>query len=253
MTAKKTTLITTHPAVISVWAAILAASSLLPAFPIVGTGATFNIGSALVPLAGILFGPWAGAIAAGIGSFIGQLLAPNTVLFGPLQFMISVFGAAAAGLAMQNKWIWSLAMTLGLGLIWYAFPTGRGAWATPFLYLIGVAAILVGWILGRKWIASPKKSEIFAGLFCASLAGIVVTQAIGNLWALIMFELPPAIWFTVLPIAPIERIAFALAAAIIGTPLMIGLPKISIPVGPMMYEEISEDQIIEEEAPVTKP
>ncbi len=241
MTKKKSVLITTHPAIIAVWAALTAAASLLPAFPVIGTGATFNIGASLVPLAGILFGPWAGAVAAGIGSFIGQLIAPHTVLFGPLQFIISMFGAAAAGLAMQRKWIWPLLLILGLGGVWYLFPTGQKAWATPILYTLGLAGIAVGWIWGKHWLTSPKRGEMFAGVFCASLAGIVVTQAIGNLWALIMFALPPAIWFTVLPIAPIERFLFSLAAAIVGTPLLIGLPKISIPVGPMIYEETPDD------------
>ncbi|NMC11558.1 MAG: hypothetical protein GYA34_01605 [Chloroflexi bacterium] len=241
MSPQKSAFISTHPAIIAIWAALTAAASLLPAFPVIGTGATFNIGASLVPLAGILFGPWAGAIAAGIGSFLGQLIAPHTVLFGPLQFIISMFGAATAGLAMQRKWIWSLLLILGLGGVWYLFPTGQKAWATPLLYTLGLAGIAVGWIWGKDWLVSPNRGKMFAGVFCASVAGVVVTQAIGNLWALIMFALPPAIWFTVLPIAPIERFLFSLGAAIVGTPLLIGLPKISIPVGPMIYEEESEE------------
>lgn len=234
-------LTTTHPAIIAVWAALIAVASLLPAFPVIGTGATFNIGACLVPLAGIFFGPWAGAIAAGIGGFIGQLIAPHTVLFGPLQFIISMFGAAGAGFAMQRKWYYPLGLILVLGAVWYAFPLGRQAWATPLLYFVGYIAIAIGWGFGRKWLTSPNRGKMFAGMLCASLAGIIITQAIGNLWALIMFALPPAIWFTVLFIAPVERILFGLGAAIVGTPLLIGLPKISIPVGPMIYESEDDD------------
>lgn len=247
MKTKKTPIVTTHPAIIAVWAALVAVASLLPAFPVIGTGATFNIGASLVPIAGILFGPWAGAIAAGIGSFIGQLIAPHTVLFGPLQFIISVLGAAAAGLAMQRKWIYPFGLILALGLIWYAFPLGRIAWATPLLYILGFIAIFVGWIWGKDWLTSTNRGKMFTGVLCASAAGIVVTQAIGNLWALVMFALPPAIWFSVLAIAPLERILFSLAAAVVGTPLLVGLPKISIPVGPMLYEQVVEDEIDEDE------
>ncbi len=93
----KSGLITAHPAVIAVWAALMAVGSLLPAFPIIGTGVTFNISNCLVPLAGIFFGPWVGAIVAGVGGFIGQMLAPHTVLFGPLQFTIAMLGAMGAG------------------------------------------------------------------------------------------------------------------------------------------------------------
>lgn len=239
---KKSGLRSTHPAIIAVWAAIIAVASLLPAFPIVGTGATFNIGNSLVPLAGIFFGPLAGAIAAGIGGFIGQLIAPHTVLFGPLQFTISMFGAAMAGFAMQRKWQYPLLLILVLGLVWYAFPLGRQAWGTPLVYTLGFLAIAVGWIFGRNWLSSSNRAKMFAGIFLASLTGIVTTQAIGNLWAMVMFALPPAIWWSTLALGPLERFFFAIGSGIIGLPLMIGLPKISIPVGPMIYEEEPEDE-----------
>ncbi len=239
---KKNVLITAHPAVIAVWAALMAAASLLPAFPIIGTGVTFNIANCLTPLAGIFFGPVAGAIAAGVGGFIGQLIAPHTVLFGPLQFTIAIMGALGAGFAMQGRW-WVPALIIALfGGVWYLVPGGTEAWATPLLYLLGFAAIAVGIFISRKEnpLLSRNRARMGLGILCASLAGIVVTQSMGNLWALIFFELPPAIWFTVLAIAPVERFLFALGAMIIGTPLLIGLPKIGIPVGPMIYEKEEE-------------
>jgi hypothetical protein len=241
---KKSVLISAHPAVIAVWAALMAAASLLPAFPIIGTGATFNIANSLTPLAGIFFGPWVGAIAAGVGAFIGQLIAPHTVLFGPLQFTIAMVGAMCAGLAMQRKWLYPLLVILALGAIWYLLPKGRGAWATPLLYILGYVFIAVGWWISRKDnpLVSTKRARMALGILCCSVAGIVATQAMGNLWALIFFQLPPAIWFTVLAIAPIERLAFSIGAMIIGTPLLIGLPKIGIPVGPMIYEKEEDEE-----------
>lgn len=238
---KKSGLLPTHPAIIAVWAAIIAVASLLPAFPVIGTGATFNIGNSLVPLAGIFFGPLAGAVAAGVGGFIGQLIAPHTVLFGPLQFTISMFGAAMAGFAMQRKWQYPALLILVLGLAWYAFPLGRQAWGTPLIYTLGFLAIAIGWLFGRKWLSSANRMQMFMGIFCAALAGIVVTQAIGNLWAMVMFALPPAIWWSTIAIGPLERFFFAVGSGIIGLPLMIGLPKISIPVGPMIYEKEQDD------------
>ena len=239
---KKSVLISAHPAVIAVWAALMAAASLLPAFPIIGTGTTFNIANCLTPLAGILFGPITGAIAAGVGGFIGQLIAPHTVLFGPLQFTIAIMGALGAGFAMQRKWYVPAAIITLFALIWYIVPGGRAAWATPLLYLLGYVFILVGWWIGRKEdpLLSKNRTRMSLGIFCCAIAGIIVTQAMGNLWALIFFKLPPAIWFTVLAVAPIERFMFALGAMIIGTPLLIGLVKIGIPVGPFIY--LKEDE-----------
>jgi hypothetical protein len=244
---KKPILISAHPAVIAVWAALTAVASLLPAFPVIGTGVTFSIGNCLTPLAGIFFGPWVGAIAAGVGSFIGQLLAPHTVLFGPLQFTIAMMGAIGAGYAMQRKWLVSFMIILALGGIWYLMPAGRAAWATPMLYLLGFAFILLGWFNSRKAdpLLSTNRGKMAWGILCCSVAGIVVTQAMGNLWALLFFQLPPAIWYTTLPIAPIERMLFSLGAMVIGTPLLIGLPKISIPVGPIMYQQESDTDLPE--------
>jgi len=239
---KKPGLISAHPAVIAVWAALTAVASLLPAFPVVGTGVTFNVGNCLIPLAGIFFGPWVGAVAAGVGSFIGQLLAPHTVLFGPFQFTIAMMGAIGAGYAMQRKWLVPALIIALLGGIWYLLPNGRAAWATPLLYLLGFIFIILGVFAGRKEdpLLSTNRSKMAWGILCCSVAGIVVTQAMGNLWAMLFFQLPPAIWYTTLPIAPIERLLFSLGAMVIGTPLLIGLPKISIPVGPIMYQKESE-------------
>jgi hypothetical protein len=38
---------------------------------------------------------------------------------------------------------------------------------------------------------------------------------------------------------------FSLGAMVIGTPLLIGLPKISIPVGPIMYQQESDTDLPE--------
>ncbi len=242
MNNKKGMLIRTHPAILAVWAAIIAVASLLPAIPVVGTGATFNIGDSLVPLAGVFFGPWGGAVAAGIGAFIGQLIAPHTVLFGPFQFVLAMANAMCAGLIMRKKYLVPLVIILIPAAVWYAFPLGRQAWGTPPTYSIAILALLVAWIWGRDWIGSESRGKLFAGVFLASLIGIVVSWALGNLWALIMFALPPEIWYAVIAIAPIQRILFALGAAVVGTPLLIGLPKISVPVGPTLYEELEYEE-----------
>jgi len=240
---KKKKLITAHPAVMAVWAALMAVASLLPAFPVIGTGVTFNIANCLTPLAGIFFGPWVGMIVAGVGGFIGQLIAPHTVLFGPLQFTIAMMGALGAGFAMRRKWWVPLGLILLFTVVWYLLPNGRAAWATPMLYILGLVFIIIGAWISRKSdpLLSLDKKRMALGILCCSVAGIVVTQAMGNLWAMIFFQLPPAIWYTTLPIAPVERMLFSLGAMIIGVPLLIGLPKIGVPVGPMIYQEESDE------------
>ena len=239
---KQSSLLSTHPAVIAVWAALIAVVTLVPAFPIIGTGATFSVSAALVPLAGILFGPVPGAVCAAIGAFIGQLIAPHTVFFGPLSFLIPTLNALCAGFAMQKKWYVPLLATAIISAAWLIFPLGRAAWFETLIWSMGVIACLIGWFIASDWIGSDERTKIFGGTLLAAMAGTIVDHGFGSLWALVMFQLPREIWLTVLPLAPIERALFSLGAAIIGTPLLIGLPKIGVAVGPMTYEVEEEGE-----------
>lgn len=230
--------LSTHPAVIAVWAALIAAVTLIPAFPIIGTGATFSVSAALVPLAGIFFGPLAGAICAAIGALIGVLIAPHTAgPFGPLVFLIPTMNALAAGFAMRKRWYVPILLIILFSGLWYLTPLGREAWFQPLIWSLGIIASLIGWFVASDWIGSDTRTKCFVGVFLAAMAGTMVDHSIGSLWAQQMFKLPAEVWLAVLPLAPIERTLFALGAAIIGTPLLYGLPKIGVLVGPSMYEE----------------
>ncbi|MCX6000390.1 MAG: hypothetical protein NTU41_12630 [Chloroflexi bacterium] len=174
----------TYYGVLATWAALYAVSGLLPATSIVGTGANFSLSSALVPLGGIFFGPLYGGISVAVGAVIGQMIAPNTAVFGPATFLCPTVGAVAAGFAMQKRWIWPLAATLILGLSWYASPLGRAAWFTPTIYLLGIPAIGVGWIWGGDWLRSKNSAKMFAGLLVVGMAGGIVGYELGNLLAI---------------------------------------------------------------------
>jgi len=241
-------LLPTHPAIIAVWAALIAAVTLVPTFPVIGTGATFTVGAVLFPLAGIFFGPIPGAICAAIGAFLGQLIAPHTVIFGPLTFLIPTLNALCAGFAMQKRWYVPLGVTLLFSGAWYALPLGRAAWFFPLIWILGIVASLIGWFFASDWIGSDDHAKRSAGIFLAAMAGTIVDHAFGSLWALNMFELPPEALTPVLPLAPLERTLFSLGAAIIGAPLLIGLPKIGILVGQKLYEPMLPEGSVEEEA-----
>jgi hypothetical protein len=236
--------LSTHPAVIAVWAALIAVATLIPTFPMIGTGATFSVNAALVPLAGILFGPLAGAVCAAIGAFLGQLLAPYTVFFGPLSFLIPTANALATGFAMRRKWYVPLGMILLSSLAWYLFPLGRDVWFFPLIWTLGILASLIGWLVAPRWFRSENRVLLFLAVFLAALAGTIVDHSIGSVWALVMFQLPREVWLGVLFVAPLERLLFSLGAAIIGTPLIVALPRVGVLVGPQVYEE-EEDEVEE--------
>jgi hypothetical protein len=229
-----------HPAVLAVWAAIIAVAHMLPSIPMVGVGGTFSVSSALIPLAGVFFGPIAGAICAAIGSFIGQMVAPHTAWLGIATFLLGTLTAFIAGCVIKGKWpLVVVIMAIGTAL-WFTQEIGR---QVPFFaivfYGLGAIMAIIGGIYGRKFIKGNNLSKKFIAIWLASFAGMAGTAAIANYFTLILFELPATAWLALVPISPIQRAIFSIGAAVIGVPLLIGLPKIGVFVGP--DSDLSED------------
>jgi len=80
--SKNLILSTKETALIAVFAALIAIVTRLPGIPIslgIQTG-KIEFSVPLYPLAGILLGPWIGAIAVTIGNFIAWLIPKSTVM-----------------------------------------------------------------------------------------------------------------------------------------------------------------------------
>lgn len=233
-----------HPAVIAVWAAFIAIAGLLPVIPVFGTGATFSLSDAAVVLAGILFGPLAGAISAGIGGFIGQLVAPQSAVFGVVTFVCPTLAAFASGLLMRKKWHYVFIIFAVLTAAWYCFPLGRDAWFQPLVnYSLAVILTMPAATWGVKMIASENSKKMFIGIAMIGFVGTCASLALGNLMALPMFALPREVWLGVLPVCVPQRIVMAILGAVIGVPLLVGLPKIGVQVGTKLYDEEQEDSV----------
>ena len=138
-----------HPAVISVWAALTAASYLLPAVALIGTGGTLSVATILLPLTGIFFGPIAGTLCTIIGSFIGYLIAPSTAWLGMFTFTIGTVTALTTGLASRGKGPIALVINLLVIGLWYAQEIGRKAWIFGLVNgAYGILCLLVATFIG---------------------------------------------------------------------------------------------------------
>ena len=93
-----------HYAVLTVWAALSAAAMLLPGIPTLGTGSTMSLTYPLSPIAGILFGPYQGALCTMIGSIIGSILSPANANLGIWTFLTQTITALGAGYVSRGKW-----------------------------------------------------------------------------------------------------------------------------------------------------
>ena len=225
-----------HPAVIAVYAAILAASALLPSIPLVGTGGSFSVSTALVPLAGVFFGSIAGALCAAIGGFIGQLIAPATAVIGVATFVSAVIAAFVAGLLCEGK-KWGPLSALGVGLafvaLWFTNPVGRDSWMfASVFYGSGLLAIVLGFFLCNRWLKKSNFALKAIAVFIACYAGMVFSAAFVNYICLYLYGLTNEVWSVLTFVAPLERAIFSAGSLVVGTPLLIGLPKIGVFIGP---------------------
>lgn len=236
----------THPAVIAVWAAIIAMGHILPTIPISGTGSTFSLSAALLPLSGIFFGPVTGALCSAAGGFIGNLIAPHTAWMGMATFIIGTTTAFTSGCAAWGRWPLVSVNARGsfivnggiivyiLGtILWFTQETGRSVMLFPLVYYgAGFIALIIGSVFSGAMFASGKKGLLLSAVWLCAFGGMIGGATVGNFFSLILYKLPREVWLTLTVAAPLERAGFSLGAILIGVPLLVCLPKIGIFVGP---------------------
>ena len=246
-----------HPAVMTVWAALVAVAKSLPAIALVGSGGTLSVASALLPLCGVFFGPYAGALVAAIGGFIGQLLAPSTAWLGIFTFLIGVVTAFTAGMIIYKRWYIS-AGVLAIGIIIFeCFEMGRKAWLfAVMMYGTGMVALIICGILCANfhWFnpKDPTKNKALNQLkrtvvvFLAAYASQICSGSVAGISQLTLFHMPLITWKVLAFSAPLERVSLAIGATVIGIPLLYALPKVGIFIGEVPSAE--EEAALEAEA-----
>jgi len=240
-----------HPAFIAVWAAVVASGHFLPTVPILGTGGTFSLSSVLSPLSGIFFGPVAGALCSAVGGFIGSLIAPHTAWMGLGTFIIGTTTAFTTGCIAWGKWPPVAISTNGnfvinggiivyiVGtILWFTQEIGRTVIIFPAVYYgMGFAVLIAGIILAPRMFKSPKRLLKFPAIWMCAFGGLIGGATVGNFFSLVLYKQPQEFWKGLTVISPIERTVFALGAMLVGAPLLVGLNKIGVFVGPQNEEE----------------
>ena len=239
-----------HPAVVAVWAAIVAAGHIFPTIPIWGTGSVFSLTSALSPLSGIFFGPVAGALCSAVGGFIGSLIAPHTAWMGIGTFIIGTTTAFTSGCLAWGKWpavsisgngnfIFNGGIIVYIAgtVLWFTQEIGRSIILFPVVYYgLGFTAMIAAILFAGKMFTNPSRILKFPAIWLCAFGGLIGGATVGNFFSLVLYKLPKEIWTALIIVAPIERAVFALGAMLIGAPLLAGLNKIGIFAGPQSAE-----------------
>ena len=225
-------------AYLAVWAALYAIAGILPAIPLVG-GGTFGGQEFLLAIAGILFGPLAGALAAGVGGLVASFIAPATAYFGLLTFFPHAVGAFAAGLLIRNT-LRSKSLVAALlavmALAWWLLPPfksiggpvfERNAYWPMYLTIVVVLA-LTPWAVRQIATFDPKRMPL--GLFVISWGAYMVNHVAVSLGYSYLYPEGPDSWVLAFwsGIVPGQRLALAGVSAVLGTALLVGLHRAGI-------------------------
>jgi hypothetical protein len=172
-------------ALIAIWTALLLALSVIPAYPILGTGAQITLSNILhssltAPLLGPIFGTLSGLI---VGVLIPYFNPASSI--GLLTFLAPTLSALTAGLVLFNRWkIATLILVLEVA-IWMANPFAWYQlmpivmWGFIPVFIFVLVPPVRKFIVNSIMTLNPRRLPI--ALFClAFIARIGADVATGN-------------------------------------------------------------------------
>jgi uncharacterized membrane protein len=225
-------------AFLAIWAAIYAVASILPAVPLVG-GGTFGGQEFILAIAGILFGPIAGAVAATIGALIASFIGPATAYFGLFTFYPHLVGALTAGLLMRNTRnarLIVLAIFIVAILAWPLLPWFSAIGGFVYskaaywpMYLTGLLTLWASpWAVRQIRSMDPKRVPL--GVAIIGWTSYMVNHVYISLGYSFLYPEGPEQWVFAFwsGIVPAQRILLTIVTTLIGAALVIGLYRAGI-------------------------
>ncbi len=225
-------------AYLAVWAAIYAVASILPAIPLVG-GGTFGGQEFILGIAGILFGPIAGAVAATVGAIIASFIGPATAYFGLLTFYPHLVGALVAGLLMKNTRtarLIVLAIFLVAVAAWPLLPWFSSIGVYVYsksaywpMYLTGLLTLWASpWAVKQVRSLDPKRVPL--GLAIIAWTAYMVNHVYISLGYSLLYPEGPDQWVFAFwsGIVPAQRLLLTFVTVVIGSASVIGLYRAGI-------------------------
>ena len=215
-------------ALVGVFAALQVVLSVLPFTITIGVSGQITLGVIGGSLIGILLGPLLGGVAVLVGSLVGVFLNPAGAIFGFLSVLPPFLGAFSAGCVKIKRGYVAGAVILVSILAFYAHPFGREVLIYPWLHIVAmiVAFSPIAYLAGSTFAASKPARPIF-GVVIAAFVGVLADHISGSAIAMWYFSpsLVPEIWYSIMPIYPIERIVAIILVAVIATPVFYSLRK----------------------------
>jgi hypothetical protein len=222
---------TVEIALIAIFAALQAILTTLPYSIPIGVAGFITLGLIGGAMIGILLGPVIGGFAVLLGSFIGILLNPGGAILGFLTVIPPASGAFSAGCIKIRRGYLPGLLILGSIAVFYSHPFGRAVIIFPWMHIIAMflAFSPLAYLAGI-YFSSSNKTRLILGIMAAAFVGVLTDHIVGSALAIWYFSpgLTPAIWYSILPIYPIERVVALILATIITAPLYTSMRRMNM-------------------------
>lgn len=216
-------------------AAIYGTLRLAPISVVIGgLGRVFTASEFIAPLLGIMLGPYAGSLAAVVGTFLGIIFTGRMNFFG-LDFLPSMMNALVLGFLMRKRWLPSALLYLVLLVLWFVHPSAlhfvsvplpNGRLEFPFVWLHIVAWLFllspvsnrsVEWISGRSALRVTGAGSLLAliGTTAQNLTGNLLFASMATPLMGISPEALERIWSISFCVYPVERLIIVVGATTI--------------------------------------
>jgi hypothetical protein len=215
-------------ALVGLMAAVYAAVTLLPGFPVIGApGTDIDLARSLDISYGIILGIALGPLASFMGSLVGKALTGGGIgfLFTPPAIATSLLAASLAREKVGPVRGWHLAAaTLALPMgVWFLLPVGREAWTYAMLHAVGlVEIILLGGRITRL-LKSPERAKLTLGVILTSYPATMAGHMVGTITFALVLGPTAGFFIALTPVTAIERVVISVIATAIGVPLIVAM------------------------------
>jgi len=224
---------------IAMIAAILGGSSVVPLYFFAEGGGYMSLGYALVPLVGLIIGPYGGFLAGLIGGTIAMFIMPAAVSGGfPYVIFLWAMPPLMTGLAANGKWKLVVPIDIVCLLVYnfipYYFP-GPPTYDLPpqpfyaisaYWYYIGIILLIATGFKLPEWIRSSDKTKLALSIIILEWISCEVMELVAWAWTAYLFNIPPIVVASVVAFAvPWQRVLVLIVEVAIGVPLIEGLRK----------------------------
>jgi hypothetical protein len=226
---------------IVVMAALVTALSFVPLSVVMGSGGSFPLSQAILPLVGVLLGPIAGAVASGIGALAGVFLAPHTAGIPPVTIIGAMFASFTAGSfirVIQGRRNWWIPVSVITILVWilvsYRALVTNGVPINIFLLfsLMQISAMLLyvlpTRILISKWLSSTSPVWLSVGMFLITWVSDGLMLILSGGVTYLLFSWPAEVFAMLIPMVPLEHALRSFAGTVIGVGVVLGLRAIGV-------------------------